>query len=83
MKEELREMAEKMFGDLVKAVVDIDKKVMVVDADLHADQEQQLLRDGVEQNSLWRINLYPNESEEFFVEFDLMINLRPSYRNYS
>ena len=36
---ELETMAENFFGNLVKAVVDIQKEIMVVDAELHADQE--------------------------------------------
>ena len=36
---ELREMSVKMFGNLVKAVVDIDKEIMAVDAELHSDEE--------------------------------------------
>ena len=82
-KEELKKMSEKMFGELVKAVVDIEKRIIMMDADLHADQEKKLLKNGSSQSDLWGINLYPNESEEFFIEFDSMINLRPSYGNRS
>jgi len=39
---ELRIMAENIFGDLVKAVVDIEKEFMAVDSELHADQEKAL-----------------------------------------
>ena len=42
-RKDLQEMAEKSFGNLVKAVVDINKKVIVVDASLHADEEAMLL----------------------------------------
>ena len=43
---ELKEMSAKKFGNLVKAVVDIEKGIMAVDADLHADEEAALLEDG-------------------------------------
>ncbi len=82
-KEELKKMSEKMFGELVKAVIDIKKEIVMVDADLHADQEKQLLKNGSSQNDLWGINLYPNEEDKYFIEFDSMINLRPSYGNRS
>ena len=82
-KKELEKMSEKMFGELVKAVVDVKKEIMVVDADLHADQEKELLQGGSSQNDLWGINLYPNEEDKYFIEFDSMINLRPSYGNKS
>ncbi len=79
----LKQMAEKSFGNLVKAVVDVEKKIMVVDADLHSDQEELLLKQGSKQENLWGINLYPNEPQEKMVEFDSMINLRPSFGNRS
>ena len=81
--DELNEMAGKSFGQLVKAVVDIEKEIMVVDAELHADQEALLLEEGSDQNNLWGINLYPREEGERFIEFDSMINLRPSQGNRS
>jgi hypothetical protein len=79
----LREIAEERFGDMTKAVVDIRREVMLVDADLHSDQEQTLLRDGSHQSDLWGINLYPDEEGEDFIEFDSMINLRPNDNNRS
>ena len=77
-------MAKNMFGDLIKAVVDIEKEIMVVDAELHADEEYILLEGGSKQRDLWGINLYPDSfDEESFIEFDSMINLRPSQNNKS
>ncbi len=82
--EELKKMSEKMHRKLVKAVVDIEKNIMVVDADLHADQETLLLENGSDQKNLWGINLYPSKhGTENWIEFDSMINLRPSWGNAS
>jgi len=75
-------MAADMFGDLVKAVVDVARDVMAVDAELHADEEALLIECGSGQTDLWGINLYPGLEGNDFVEFDSMINLRPS-RNRS
>lgn len=80
---ELKEMSKHMFGNLVKAVVDIDKSIMVVDADLHADEEKFLLEQGSQQESLWGINIYPELDQKDRVEFDSMINLRPNQQNFS
>ena len=80
---ELQEMSQKMFGNLVKAVVDIERGIMAVDAELHADEERTLLDNGSKQKDLWGINLYPELTGEDFVEFDSMINLRPSQGNRS
>lgn len=82
--EELKPMSEKMFARLVKAVVDIEKELMVVDAELHADEELCMLEQGSDQKNLWGINLYPEQfGKENWIEFDSMINLRPSWGNKS
>ena len=81
--DELRQMAARMFGDLVKAVVDVERELLAIDAELHADLEALLLQDGSQQRSLWGINLYPDMPGDAFVEFDSMINMRPSQGNRS
>ena len=82
--DELKEMAENMYGELVKAVIDVEKRTMVVDAGLHADEEQILLESGSRQNDLWGINLYPDSfGDDDFGEFDSMINIRPAQGNRS
>lgn len=79
---ELRTIALTRFGDMVKAVVDVEKRVMVIDADMHADEEAELLGMGSDQKNLWGINLYPELFGTVdFLEFDSMINLRPSSGN--
>lgn len=81
---ELEEMAKKMFGNLVKAVVDLEKEIMAVDGELHADEEALLIEQGSKQQNLWGINLYPElRTSSDFIEFDSMINLRPSQGNRS
>ena len=81
--DELKEMSSKMFGNLVKAVVDVEKNILVVDAELHSDQEAFLIESGSNQKNLWGINIYPDLSNEERIEFDSMINLRPSQGNSS
>jgi hypothetical protein len=68
---------------MVKAVVDVRRETMIIDADMHADQEAELLADGSAQADLWGINLYPEAGEAEWLEFDSMINLRPSFGNRS
>ena len=80
---DLKKMAADMFGDIVKAVVDIDRELIAVDAELHSDLEARLLEDGSQQKHLWGINLYPEASGDEFIEFDSMINVRPSQDNRS
>jgi len=80
---ELKRMAEQSFGNLVKAVVDVKRRVMALDGDLHADEEALLLEDGSEQRDLWGVNLYPELAGEQRVEFDSVINIRPTQGNRS
>jgi len=81
---DLEKMASRMYDNLVKAVVDVERRLLVVDAELHSDQEALLLQDGSEQQNVWGINLYPAEyGTEFFIEFDSMINIRPRQQNRS
>jgi hypothetical protein len=80
---ELKVIAQNVFGDMVKAVIDIEKEVIAVDAELHADLEAFLLEKGSAQCSLWGLNFYPEINGDDFLEFDSMINIRPSQNNRS
>lgn len=79
----IRKLATQTFGDMVKGVVDVERAVIAIDADLHADLEALLLEDGSRQEDLWGINFYPDIPENEFVEFDSLINIRPSQGNRS
>jgi|SRR5208283_2077437 len=81
--ENVKSMAEKMFGNLVKAVVDEEKGIIAINGELHGDLEALLLEKGSVQKNLWGINLYPDIVGESWIEFDSMINLRPSLGNRS
>ena len=80
---ELQQMAAGLFGNMVKAVVDVEKEIIAVDAELNADLEALLLENGSAQKNLWGINFYPELQGNDFVEFDSMINIRPSQNNRS
>lgn len=73
----------KQFGNMVKGVVDIEREIMSLGGELHADEEAVLLEQGSKQQNLWGVNLYPDETGEKFIEFDSMINIRPSQNNRS
>jgi len=82
-KQALQELAKNSFGDMVKAVVDVKQQRMAIDAELHSDLEAFLLENKSQQNDVWGINLYPALEGEALVEFDSMINMRPSQGNPS
>jgi len=79
---ELGEMTERMFENLVKTVVDIEKEIMAVDAEMHVDLEQFLIeQENSEPKNLWGINIWPKKDSGEFIEFDSMINLKPGWGN--
>ncbi len=79
---ELKEMAGKLFSDFVKAVVDVEKGSLAVEAEFHSDLMNLLMEEKEsEPQYLWGINLYPNLQGDDFVEFDSMINLKPGLGN--
>ncbi len=79
----LQKIAKDSFGTLVKAVVDVEKEIIAINGELHADEESLLLGKGSRQKDLWGINLYPELPESQFIEFDSLINIRPSVGNKS
>lgn len=79
----LQEIADHQFGDMVKFVVDVEKKIIAIGGDLHADEEAILIENGASQNNLWGINYYLGKDAGSTIEFDSMINLRPSQNNRS
>lgn len=82
-KADLKKIALERFGDMVKAVIDLERRVMAIGGELHADEEAFLLERGSQQANMWGINLYPDLELPGFVEFDSMINVRPSQGNRS
>ena len=82
-KRELRALAKQQFGDMVKAVVDVEQGIMAIGGELHSDEETILLDQGSAQSDLWGINLYPGRPPSEWIEFDSLINVSPSQGNRS
>lgn len=79
---ELRDITKRMYENLVKAVVDVEKEIMAIDAEMHVDLEQFLIeKENSEPKNLWGINIHPDFEGENFVELDSMINLKPGLGN--
>lgn len=75
-REDLRRLAGNTFGDMIKCVADVRNGILAIDADLHADLERLLLENGSAQEDLWGFNLWVEEEEDEFIEFDSLINIR-------
>ena len=79
----LSEIADRRFGDMVKAVVDTERRVVALGGELHSDEELALIEQGSEQVNLWGINIHPDKPRSEWVEFDSLINIRPRLGNRS
>ena len=80
-RQELITIANEEFGDIVKVVVDVEKGIMAVGGELHADGEALLLDNGSEQKNLWGANVYPQKSIENRIDYTSLINIRPAQGN--
>ena len=57
-KAKLKLIAKERFGDLVKAAVDIDQKIMAIGGELHIDEEVLLIeQENSKQENVWGINI--------------------------
>jgi hypothetical protein len=81
--EELKKIASERYGDMIKAVVDVEREIVALGGDLHSDEEAFLIEDGSLQENLWGINLWIEKPFEEMIEFDSIINIRPKQGNRS
>ena len=68
------------FKGYIKLVVDVEREILAGGADRHSDEEKALLEDGSKQENLWGGGL---DSETGLIDYDSVINLRPSQDNPS
>ena len=79
---ELRALAHEQYGDIIKAVVDVNTGVVGVGGELHVDIQSILIeKEGARGDTTWGINLYLDKTGDDFIEFDSMINLKPALGN--
>lgn len=62
---------EVFFEDMIKCVVDIEKELLAINAELHSDLEEYLLNNGSDNKNLYGINIILDDYE---IEFDSLIN---------
>jgi hypothetical protein len=80
---ELARLVHLFFGDMVKYVVDVERRVAAVGGELHADAEQRLLDAGSRQADLWDASYYPDRAPDECIEYTALINIRPAQGNRS
>ncbi len=80
---EVRQMAEAIFGDMVKATADIKREKMAIGGEMHIDSNELLLRDGSEQADVWGFNIYPEGEDSYTLEYNSLVNIKPLHGNRS
>jgi hypothetical protein len=80
---ELKRLVLLYFEDMVKYVVDVERGVVGLGGEMHADAEQLLLEDGSRQVDLWGANYYPGRGRDGCIEYTALINIRPAAGNRS
>lgn len=78
---ELARLVKAHFEDMVKYVVDVERRILAVGGEMHSDAEQALLEHGSRQTDLWGANYYPGRGREGCIEHTSLINIRPSAGN--
>ncbi len=76
--DELKKIAGEGYGEMVKAVADIDTGIMAVGGELHADESEMLFEQGSKNENLWGFNIYINRPKDDCVEYISLINVKPS-----
>ena len=79
--ETVQRLVAETFENMVKFVVDLERRVICVGGGLHSDEEAILLEQGSQQEHLWGANYYPGRKEGKKLVFTSMINIRPSDGN--
>ncbi|HEV7506197.1 MAG TPA: DUF5674 family protein [Thermoanaerobaculia bacterium] len=78
---ELARLVKLFFEDMVKYVVDVERRIAAVGGELHADAERLLLESGSRQVDLWGANYLPGKGPDACIEYTSLINIRPSQGN--
>jgi hypothetical protein len=78
---ELARLVRAHFEDMVKYVVDVERRLIAIGGEMHVDGEQRLLETGSRQADLWGANYYPGRGRDGCIEYTSLINIRPAVGN--
>lgn len=77
--EEVQKNHSHFYETLVKGVVDIEKEIIGLDAEMHADIEEEMLNQGSDQYNLWGFNI--TFEKPYNIQYASLINIRPGQGN--
>jgi len=80
--DEVKKIAENQYGNMLKAVVDIEKETIAVGGELHADAAELLIeKENSDARNIWGINIYPQKTGDDLIIFDSLVNIKPLLNN--
>ena len=79
----LIKLAKESYGEMIKGVVDVTRKIVALGGELHADAQAALLQDGSRPADIWGFNIYVEKPRQQRVDYTSFINVRPSAGNRS
>ena len=80
-KQDLVDLGKEFYFEMVKGVVDVEKNIIALGGEWHIDANQVLIKNGSSQENLWGFNIYLNRPKEDRLEYNSLINIRPSQGN--
>lgn len=81
-KKDLLKIVEETFGTMAKVAVDIEKKILAIGGEFHADGQGLLVtQEGSDAQNVWGINFYPFYLPEKRIEYIALINIKPNLGN--
>lgn len=78
---DLNQLAQEFYEDLIKGVVDIQREIIALGGEMHADAEEVLLENGSNQSDLWGFNILLDTDKDDSLIYESLINIRPRDNN--
>ena len=75
------EIGEPWYGVMVKGVVDIEQTIIALGGEYHMDANVLLIEQGSSQADMWGFNIYPERTDDSWIEYISLINIRPAAGN--
>ena len=77
-KSQLEEIAKQGFGTIVKMAIDIENELIALGGEWHSECQEALVKNGSSTENIWGANINFNAPEENRIEFNSLINIKPT-----
>jgi hypothetical protein len=75
--DDLKTLAQKSYGHLIKGVVDIEREVVAFGGEWHIQANMKLSEKGSSQADCWGFNVVFDLPKDSWIEYKSLINIRP------